>query len=188
MRKERNMNKFEDICPICGQEIAKEAVERGDAVICPDCGTSYHKACWEKAGGCVTFACPSKPKVQTQTQQPYQQQEQQQQEEKKMKYCSHCGKEILDEAVICPHCGCMVGNPQYTYNQTPEADIPSTGLNVLSLFFPLVGLILYIVYADKAPKKAKAIGKFALIGVAIEVVGGILWGCAAAMMTSLYLF
>ena len=143
MRKERNMNKFEDICPICGQEIAKEAVERGDAVICPDCGTSYHKACWEKAGGCVTFACPSKPKVQTQTQQSYQQ---------------------------------------------PEPDIPSTGLNVLSLFFPLVGLILYIVYADKAPKKAKAIGKFALIGVAIEVVGGILWGCAVAMMTSLYLF
>lgn len=127
------MNKFEDVCPICGQEIAKEAVERGDAVICPDCGTSYHKACWEKAGGCVTFACPSKPKVQTQTQQSYQQ---------------------------------------------PEPDIPSTGLNVLSLFFPVVGLILYIVYADKAPKKAKAIGKFALIGVAIEVVGGILWGCA----------
>ncbi|MCI5534389.1 MAG: hypothetical protein MR440_06415 [Firmicutes bacterium] len=137
------MNKFEDVCPICGQEIAKEAVERGDAVICPDCGTSYHKACWEKAGGCVTFACPSKPKVQTQTQQSYQQ---------------------------------------------PEPDIPSTGLNVLSLFFPVLGLILYIVYADKAPKKAKAIGKFALIGVAIEVVGGILWGCAVAMMTSLYLF
>ncbi len=23
-----------------------------------------------------------------------------------MKYCSHCGKELLDEAVICPGCGC----------------------------------------------------------------------------------
>ena len=23
-----------------------------------------------------------------------------------MKYCSHCGKELLDEAVICPSCGC----------------------------------------------------------------------------------
>ena len=144
MRKETAMSKFEDICPICGQEIAKEAVERGGAVVCPDCGTSYHKACWEKAGGCVTFACPSRPNAQPQ--------------------------------------------PQYTYNQTPEPDIPSTGLNVLSLFFPVVGLILYIIYADKTPKKAKAIGKFALIGVAIEVVGGILWGCAAAMMTSMYLF
>lgn len=25
-----------------------------------------------------------------------------------MKYCSHCGAEILDEAVICPKCGCAV--------------------------------------------------------------------------------
>ena len=23
-----------------------------------------------------------------------------------MKYCPHCGKEVLDEAVICPNCGC----------------------------------------------------------------------------------
>ena len=26
-----------------------------------------------------------------------------------MKYCSHCGKELLDEAVICPGCGCATG-------------------------------------------------------------------------------
>ena len=25
-----------------------------------------------------------------------------------MKYCTHCGKELLDEAVICPGCGCKV--------------------------------------------------------------------------------
>ncbi len=25
-----------------------------------------------------------------------------------MKYCSHCGKEIMDEAVICTGCGCPV--------------------------------------------------------------------------------
>lgn len=25
-----------------------------------------------------------------------------------MKYCTHCGKEIMDDAVICPHCGCAV--------------------------------------------------------------------------------
>jgi DNA-directed RNA polymerase subunit RPC12/RpoP len=27
-----------------------------------------------------------------------------------MKYCSHCGKEILDEAAVCPYCGCLVKN------------------------------------------------------------------------------
>lgn len=25
-----------------------------------------------------------------------------------MKYCSGCGKELKNEAVICPHCGCIV--------------------------------------------------------------------------------
>ena len=25
-----------------------------------------------------------------------------------MKYCSHCGKEVLDDAIICPGCGCSV--------------------------------------------------------------------------------
>lgn len=25
-----------------------------------------------------------------------------------MKYCSHCGKELMDEAVICPNCGYAV--------------------------------------------------------------------------------
>ena len=27
-----------------------------------------------------------------------------------MKFCTHCGKELLDEAVICPSCGCAVNN------------------------------------------------------------------------------
>lgn len=31
-------------------------------------------------------------------------------EEEKMKYCAHCGSELLDEAVICPKCGCRVEN------------------------------------------------------------------------------
>lgn len=26
-----------------------------------------------------------------------------------MKYCTKCGNEIMDEAVICPGCGCRVG-------------------------------------------------------------------------------
>lgn len=27
-----------------------------------------------------------------------------------MKYCIHCGAEIMDEAVVCVHCGCSVKN------------------------------------------------------------------------------
>ena len=28
-----------------------------------------------------------------------------------MKFCSRCGKELFDEAVICPGCGCATGAP-----------------------------------------------------------------------------
>lgn len=35
-----------------------------------------------------------------------------------MKYCNHCGKELLDDAVICPSCGCSVqfNGAQQNYN------------------------------------------------------------------------
>lgn len=94
----------------------------------------------------------------------------------KMKFCSHCGKEIMDAAVICPHCGCSVGAV------SSEPDVPSTGLNILSLLFPLVGLILYLVYQEKTPNKAKAIGKFALIGVGVAVALSVLNGVLVASM------
>ena len=54
-----------------------------------------------------------------------------------MKYCNQCGKELVDEAVMCPNCGCAVQAP---VNQ--QEDKPSTGLNILAFLFPLVGLVL----------------------------------------------
>ena len=31
-----------------------------------------------------------------------------------MKYCSHCGKELVDEAVVCTACGCSVASKSTT--------------------------------------------------------------------------
>ncbi len=36
-----------------------------------------------------------------------------------MKYCTHCGKEIADEAVICLNCGCSV-QPRYSAIHTAQ--------------------------------------------------------------------
>lgn len=58
--------------------------------------------------------------------------------------------------------------PYGGYNANP--DVPSTGFNVLGFFFPIVGLILYLVWKDQTPNKAKAIGKSALISFIIGVV------------------
>ncbi len=41
-----------------------------------------------------------------------------------MKYCTKCGNELMDEAVICPKCGCMVEGANITGvpNQQNEND------------------------------------------------------------------
>lgn len=50
-----------------------------------------------------------------------------------------------------------------------EIDTPSTGLNILSFFFPLVGLILFCVFMDSKPNKAHAVGKWALTGFLVGI-------------------
>lgn len=95
-------------------------------------------------------------------------------------YCKNCGSEIDDKAVICIKCGAPTGinsSPIVTSNEPA-----STGLKIISLLIPLVGLILYLVYNEKEPIKAKECGKFALIGTAIGVG---LWIISAIITASL---
>ena len=133
-----------------------------------------------------------------------------------MSYCSQCGKELVQGAKFCQSCGTPVEsaavagtgaagygsasanpssgssagnyqqqNAQPNYNYV-EQDIPSTGLNVLAFFLPLVGLILYVVNVDSKPVMAKAIGKWALIGFIVGIVGSVLlsiiYGVAVASL------
>ena len=100
-----------------------------------------------------------------------------------MKFCSKCGKEINEEAVICVHCGCSIApNAPAAAN----ADAPNTGFAVLGFFIPLVGLILYLVNKDSSPLKAKSAGKGALIGfcvsLAFSIIYGVIFGAVVGSM------
>lgn len=75
------------------------------------------------------------------------------------RFCSTCGKEVHENAVICVHCGCEIPQMQNTLD-----DKPNMGLNILSLFFPIVGLVLFCVNLEKKPTSAKSYGVWALIG------------------------
>ena len=88
-----------------------------------------------------------------------------------MKYCSHCGAEVNNEAVVCIKCGCAIpnSNTQVVGIINPN-DAPNKGFAVLSFFFPLIGLILWIVWNNSSPKKAKSCGTGALIGFISEVI------------------
>ena len=90
-----------------------------------------------------------------------------------MKNCKYCGTEIDDAAVFCPACGA---------NQTADASSTSapvtntvvnsnekyTGFVVLGFFFPLIALILYLVWKDNEPAKAMACGKGGLMGLSFS--------------------
>lgn len=78
-------------------------------------------------------------------------------------YCENCGSEISKEAYICPKCGVKV-------KKENENDKPNTGLNILSLLFPIVGIILYFVWKKETPKKAKSILTYGLIGWGIGIL------------------
>ena len=89
-----------------------------------------------------------------------------------MKYCSHCGAELLDEAVICPKCGCSCGGKGGRAMAAAE-DKPEAWIKVLSFFIPIAGLILFLVWMDDKPISSKAAGKWALIGLITYICLGI---------------
>lgn len=84
-----------------------------------------------------------------------------------MKYCSKCGSELVDDAVICTSCGCSQENKSV---KVQETDGKSIGWGILGFFFPMVGLILYLVWRDNTPLKAKSAGMGALISVIAELL------------------
>ena len=87
-----------------------------------------------------------------------------------MKFCSHCGKEVMDDAVICMNCGCQVGD-----TMSSQTNGSNVGLVVLSVLIPIVGIILAIVNWKKAPKLAKSCLTAALITWGVEFFITILW-------------
>lgn len=77
-----------------------------------------------------------------------------------MKYCSTCGKELYDNAVICPYCGVQI----------KAADKPNKAFAALGFFCPIIGLILYIIEHNNYPKKAASALKGALSGIIVLFV------------------
>lgn len=79
-----------------------------------------------------------------------------------MAYCKNCGNQIDDKAVICPACGVA--------QTTMPVDEGGMGWSVLGCCFPLIGLILYLVWKDTKPNTAHDVGQGALISVILSVV------------------
>ena len=87
-------------------------------------------------------------------------------------YCRYCGKQIEEDARFCPYCGSaqqeerQAPPPQQRY--VDPNDAPSGGFAVLGFFFPVVGLILFLVWQDTMPQRAKSCGNGALTAVIVS--------------------
>ena len=102
-----------------------------------------------------------------------------------MKYCSNCGKEILDNTVICPHCGCAtkelsVENPPKKFNVFALIGF------ILSFFIPVAGLVLSIIGLKKVPEYDQSGKGFSIAGITISAVQ-ILAAIMSLIIYSIYL-
>lgn len=154
------------ICPICEMEI-----EEGEAITtCPDCQTTYHAACWEYAGGCVSVECKR--------------QSEEEKTEDKIRFCANCGSEINEGQTFCANCGYKASeNPavqtttQETQNQAEQKKKHFVKIAVLAgiaLFFVIFACVflpkLFVSVDDlcargeyvKAYEKAKGDEKIAV--------------------------
>ncbi|MCB5223800.1 MAG: zinc ribbon domain-containing protein [Candidatus Cloacimonadaceae bacterium] len=87
-------------------------------------------------------------------------------------YCNNCGKQIDDNAVVCVHCGVPTQSGSAPIQSDEKLGCFMSGLCFL---IPVVGLVLYLVWKDSAPVKAKEAGKWALIGFIVWFVFNLIY-------------
>lgn len=75
-------------------------------------------------------------------------------------YCENCGHLADEQSRYCSVCGKSLTGANNEYTN----DKPSVLLNAISFIFPPIGLIMYLMYEDRKPTRAKVIEKSASIG------------------------
>ena len=92
-----------------------------------------------------------------------------------MKLCAKCCQHISDDAEVCGYCGHSTVEAPAPKDVAPvDFDAPGMGFLVLGVFFPIVGIILYLLHRDTFPFKAQAIGKGAMLGFIVRAAALIL--------------
>src|SRR5690554_6175838 len=88
-----------------------------------------------------------------------------------MKYCSRCGNEVVDEAVICHKCGSQVASYGGKNVQSDENGFAIAGF-ICSFFFPLFGWI----FGGIGLNRAKTLnGKGKSLSIAAIIIATILF-------------
>lgn len=99
-------------CPICHEQFQ----DGEDIVVCPECGTPHHRACYEENGACAnayrhkehySWAADANEK------------EQSKQDEQGIS-CPQCGYKNKKDALFCSHCGTLMTSTGSYQQQQPQ--------------------------------------------------------------------
>ena len=81
-------------------------------------------------------------------------------------FCAKCGAVMDDNAEFCPKCGARAGAE--AHGVAKDDSVGALGIVLFCL--PLVGAIMYFVWKDDKPKKAKTACYLALGGTVLGIV------------------
>lgn len=98
-------------CPVCEQAFT----DTDDIVVCPDCGTPYHRDCWKKVGACMhrsehAAGFEWQPEIGPEAVKAAHE-----------ATCPNCGTRNTPGAARCSHCGCPLPRSE---GDSADADKP----------------------------------------------------------------
>ena len=94
-------------CPVCGQKFT----DQDDVVVCPDCGTPYHRACYKEKGRCIMDELHESGKEWVNPNQP------EPVKKATIVQCPACGEPNPAEEPMCDKCGFPLDQKMYQRQQ-----------------------------------------------------------------------
>ena len=112
-------------CPVCEQAFT----DTDDIVVCPDCGTPYHRDCWKKVGACMhrsehAAGFEWQPEIGPEAVKAAHE-----------ATCPNCGTRNTPGAARCSHCGCPLPRSEADSADAakPEEQVPIYALSLIHI-------------------------------------------------------
>ena len=97
-----------------------------------------------------------------------------------MKYCSHCGAPIDDEAVVCPHCGCATSKGEEVFKSSSKSANNNATLGLVAKIFMILSCVGCVITAFASLGANSVNGAAAAVG---GLIGGLIPLCWVIPMT-----
>ncbi len=94
-------------CPVCGEAFT----ENDDIVVCPECATPHHRACFENLNHCANEHLHNEDFVWKSEEKPSEPKEvktEEAEQKNETVICPNCHSELSKRQLVCNHCGAII--------------------------------------------------------------------------------